>query len=126
MHHSAHRLIAGLVVVAIGLGACGGGGADASSLASARPAQDTIVVNFDDASPFELQSGRYRFSWDASGCAAVDFQMTGAGTGFRYQKASAIAKFTAIVSNVPADTFTLVQADPTCAEWLVVFDRIGS
>ena len=52
--------------------------------------------------------------------------MTGATQGFAYDKETLQKKFSAIVSDVPDDTYTLAQLDPACTTWTVQIDRIGS
>ena len=110
-------------------GACGGdgGGGGDDAAVSARPPQAQITIaSTDAATPFELQEGRYKFGWDASECEAVAFTMTGASQGFTYEKSTRQKKFSAIVSDVPADTYTISQTDPGCTTWTVQIDRIGS
>jgi len=94
---------------------------------SARPPQAQIAItSADAATPFELQAGRYKFGWDASACTGVTFTMTGAAQGFVYEKKTLQKKFSAIVSDVPADTYTLTQAEAGCTTWTVQIDRVGS
>lgn len=120
--------LAGLVVLAMLISACGGevdgaGGPEAS----ARPPQDQILVtSADAATPFELQAGRYKFGWDASECSAVAFTLTGAAQGFTYEKKTLQKKFSSIVSDVPADTYSIAQTDAACTTWSVQIDRIGN
>lgn len=119
--------LAGLTL-ALALAACGDG-ADAGGGAapSVAPAQDRVVVTAETAAePFSLAAGRYKFGWEAPDCRGVSFAMTGAGQGFSYDKTSALPRFSAIVSNVPADTYTLTQSDAGCTSWTVRLDRIGS
>ncbi|MEX2184791.1 MAG: hypothetical protein WEC14_10115 [Chloroflexota bacterium] len=109
------------------LAACGGGGSGDGDAASARPAQEqTTIAAADAATPFALQAGRYKFGWDAPDCKGVDFTMTGTSQGFTYAKTSALPKFSAIVSDVPEDTYMLTQADAECTDWTVRIDRVGS
>lgn len=119
---------AGLTVMALLLAACGGGDDPGAAVdVSARPPQDQILVSSADAAtPFELQAGRYKFGWDASACTGVAFTMTGAAQGFVYEKKTLQKKFSAIVSDVPADTYTLTQAEAGCTTWTVQIDRVGS
>ena len=120
--------LGGLAALTLLLAACGGGdGGDGGDVASARPPQAQIKVTSEDASvPFELQPGRYKFGWDASTCNSVAFTMTGASQGFTYEKTTRQKKFSAIVSDVPEDTYTLAQTDPACATWSVQIDKIGN
>lgn len=126
---AARTRISGLVVLAMLIAACGGGddpGADGPE-ASARPPQDQILVSSADAAtPFELQAGRYKFGWDASECAKVSFTLTGAAQGFTYEKTTLQKKFSSIVSDVPADTYTIAQSEAACTTWSVQIDRIGN
>ncbi len=117
----------GHLVVALALVACGGGGGDGGGdAASAKPAQAQVTVTAADvATPFQLQAGRYKFGWNAPDCKGVDFTMTGAGKGFTYAKKSGLPTFSAIMSNVPDDTYSLTQTDPACTAWTVQIDRIG-
>jgi hypothetical protein len=120
--------LAGLAAVALLLAACGGddtgGGGGA---ASAGPAQAQVTITqADTATPFQLEPGRYRFGWNAPDCTNVDFTLTGQTQGFTYSKKSSIQKFQSIVSDVPADTYTLAQNDASCTAWTVVLDRIGA
>jgi hypothetical protein len=114
------------------LAACGGGtpddpGAGAGDGASARPPQEQIVIAAADvATPFQLQAGRYKFGWDASTCTAIGFTMTGQAQGFVYEKTTRQKKFSAIISDVPDDVYTLAQTEAECTEWTVQIDRIGS
>lgn len=121
-------LASAVLLTACGGGtADGGGGGGAGDGASARPPQAQIVVtSADAATPFELQSGRYKFGWDASDCTSVGFTMTGQAQGFTYEKTTRQKKFSAIISDVPADVYTLAQTDAACTEWSVQIDRIGS
>ena len=120
------RSLLGAVVISLAVAACGGGTVDGEE-ASARPPQEQSVITAADVdTPFELQAGRYKFGWDAPSCKGVDFTMTGQGQAFIYSKTSALPKFSAIVSNVPADVYVLTQADAGCTEWEVRIDRIGS
>ncbi len=73
-----------------------------------------------------LQPGRYKFGWDATECPSVNFTMTGATQGFVYDKKTLQKKFSAIVSDVPEDTYTIAQIDPACTTWSVQIDKIGS
>ena len=113
------------------LAACGGDAAPGASAggagASARPPQEQITITSTDAAtPFELQAGRYKFGWDASECTSVAFTMTGQAQGFTYEKTTLQKRFSAIISDVPADTYTVAQTDPGCTTWSVQIDRIGS
>ncbi len=120
--------LAGLAAAALLIGACGGedAGAGGGAAASARPAQASVTVpSTDAATPFALQSGRYKFGWEARECSGVEFTMTGA-QGFVYTKKSAQKAFSAIVSEVPEDTYTLAQLNPECTVWTVRIDRVGS
>jgi hypothetical protein len=121
------RLSLALVGAGLALAACGGEPAPDGDGAGGTPppAQTSVTVRAGLAEPFTLEPGRYRFSWDAPGCAAPDFSMVGATSGFTYAKSSALPKFTAIVSNVPRDTYEITQADEACTEWSVTLDRIG-
>jgi hypothetical protein len=121
-------LIAGLGAAALVFGACGGEApADAGGpAASAGPAQVAVSISSTDAAtPFALQSGRYKFGWEARECPGVEFTMTGASKGFVYEKKSAQKAFSAIVSEVPEDTYTLTQVNPACTTWTVRIDRVG-
>lgn len=126
--------LAGLIASVMLLAACGGGegdgggaGGGGGGTVSARPAQEQIkITSADAATPFQLQAGRYKFGWDASGCTAVTFQMVGQAQGFTYDKNTRQKKFSAIISDVPEDVYTLAQTDPACTEWTVQIDRVGS
>ena len=123
--------LAGLTVSAMLLAACGGGGGGGDggdgAAVSARPPQEQIqITSADAATPFQLQAGRYKFGWDASECTAVTFQMVGQAQGFTYDKNTRQKKFSAIISDVPEDTYTLSQTDPACTTWSVQIDRVGS
>jgi hypothetical protein len=122
--------LVGLAAAALLLGACGGeepgAGGDGAPV-SARPAQAKILLTSTDAlTPFEMQSGRYKFGWEARECTGVEFTLTGATQGFVYTKKSAQKAFSAIVSDVPADTYTLAQVNAACTTWTVRIDRIGN
>ena len=52
--------------------------------------------------------------------------MTGATQGFVYEKETLQKKFSAIVSEIPEDTYTLTQNEPECTTWTVQIDRVGS
>ena len=126
--------LAGLAGIILGatvlLAACGGEAAPADgaggAAASARPPQEQIVItSADAATPFELQAGRYKFGWDASECASVSFTMTGQTQGFTYEKSTLQKRFSAIVSDVPADTYTVAQGEASCTTWSVQIDRLG-
>ncbi len=124
-------LLAGLAAAVFLIAACGGeepgvdGGGGAP--ASARPAQEKVTLTSTDAAtPFQLQSGRYKFGWEARECPGVEFTMTGSTQGFVYTKKSAQKAFSAIVSEVPADTYTLAQVNPECTVWTVRIDRVGN
>ena len=75
--------------------------------------------------PFQLQPGRYKFGWTAPDCPSVNFTMTGQTQGFTYEKRTLQTKFSAIVSDVPGDTYLVAQTDPACADWTVQIDRLG-
>ena len=119
-----------LAIVSLAVAACGGdesGGGGGGGAASAGPAQEQVTITQADvATPVALQAGRYRFGWDAPDCTGVDFALAGQTQGFTYNKKSTIKKFQSIVSDVPADTYTLAQNDASCATWTVVMDRIGA
>jgi hypothetical protein len=120
--------LAGLTASVMLLAACGGeeAGGGGGAAVSARPAQEQIAVTSTDAAtPFQLQAGRYKFGWDASECPGVSFTMTGATQGFVYEKTTLQKKFSAIVSDVPEDTYTIAQTNPECATWTVQIDRVG-
>ena len=124
-----HAALTGLAAMTLLVAACGGGdgGGDGGDAASARPPQEQIkVTSADAATPFQLQAGRYKFGWDAPDCSSVNFTMSGATQGFVYEKKTLQKKFSAIVSDVPEDTYTVAQTDPACADWTVQIDRIGS
>lgn len=119
--------VAGMTLLALLLAACGGDEGGAAVDVSARPPQDQILVSSADAAtPFELQPGRYKFGWDASECAKVSFTLTGATQGFTYEKSTLQKKFSSIVSDVPADTYTIAQSEAACTTWSVQIDRIGN
>lgn len=121
--------LAGLAALAMLVAACGGAeeGGGGGTEASARPPQSQILVSSADAAtPFELQAGRYKFGWDASACAKVSFTLTGAAQGFTYEKTTLQKKFSSIVSDVPADTYTIAQTEADCTEWSVQIDRLGN
>ena len=123
------RALTGLAALTLLLTACGGdaGGGGGGAAASARPAQEQITVTSADAeTPFNLQPGRYKFGWDASECPSVNFTMTGATQGFVYDKKTLQKRFSAIVSDVPEDTYTIAQIDPACTTWSVQIDKIGN
>ena len=123
-------LLAGLAAAVLLVGACGGdtaGGGDGGAPVSARPAQAKIQITSTDAAvPFALQKGRYKFGWEARECPGVEFTLTGSAQGFVYTKKSAQKAFSAIVSDVPEDTYTLAQVNPACTVWTVRIDRVGS
>jgi ABC-type molybdate transport system substrate-binding protein len=116
------------IVTALGLtvalAGCGGE-VQSGGGASPPPEQTQVQVTAEANEPFTLAAGRYKFAWTTE-CRGIDFTMTGAGTGFTYAKTSALPRFSAIVSNVEADTYTLVQADAECSDWTVTLDRVGS
>lgn len=123
-------LLVGLAAAALLFGGCGGeepgGGGDGAPV-SARPAQAKITLtSADTLTPFEMQAGRYKFGWEARECPGVEFTLTGATQGFVYTKKSAQKAFSAIVSEVPADTYTLAQVNAACTTWTVRIDRIGN
>lgn len=124
--------LAGLALATtVVLAACGGSeaapGEGDGAAVSARPPQEQILVtSADAATPFQLQAGRYKFGWDASECAAVKFTMAGQTQGFTYEKTTRQKKFSAIVSDVPADTYTIAQGEPACTTWSVRIDRVGN
>lgn len=119
--------IAGMTLLAVIVAACGGEEEGAAVDVSARPPQDQILVSSADAAtPFELQAGRYKFGWDASECAKVSFTLTGAAQGFTYEKSTLQKKFSSIVSDVPADTYTIAQGEAACTTWSVQIDRVGN
>jgi hypothetical protein len=127
---TAHRRLtglAGLTASVMLLAACGGEETGGGAAVSARPPQEQIAVtSADAATPFQLQAGRYKFGWDASECPGVSFTMTGATQGFVYEKETLQKKFSAIVSDVPEDTYTLTQNNAECLTWTVQIDRVGS
>ena len=107
--------------------ACGGGGDGAGAAASIAPAQSKVVVTPETAAtPFQLQSGLYRFGWSSPDCKSVDFTLAGQSKGFTYAKKSNLPNFNSIMSNVLDDVYTLTQADPACTSWTVNIDRMGS
>jgi hypothetical protein len=121
----------GLTATILLVGACGGaegdGGGGGGAAVSARPPQEQIAITSADAAvPFQLQPGRYKFGWDASECEAVTFTMTGQTQGYTYEKTTRQKKFSAIISDVPEDTYMVAQTDPGCTDWTVQIDRIGS
>jgi hypothetical protein len=121
----------GMALAALGLAVAGCAGdpapnGDGGAGRTAGPAQSSVTIRAGALEPFTLEAGRYRFSWAAAGCAAVDFTMVGTSSGFTYAKASSLATFTAIVSDVPQDTYELDQSEAACTEWSVMLDRIGS
>ena len=84
------------------------------------------MTSADAATPFQLQSGRYKFGWDAPDCTSIAFTMSGQAQGFVYEKTTRQKKFSAIVSDVPEDVYTLAQGEASCTEWSVQIDRVGS
>ena len=122
------RVLAGLVGLALITAACGGSGGpdNGGPGASAPPAQSKVVLaSADAAKPISLQAGGYKIAWDAPGCASVDFSMTGATKGFTWTKKSNVPKFSAIVFNVPEDSYTVAQAVAACAAWTLTFDKVA-
>jgi hypothetical protein len=93
---------------------------------SARPAQAQITITPADLTPFALQAGRYKFGWTSPACKSVLFTLKGANQGFTYEKKSALPRFSSIISNVPADDYTISQGDPACTDWTITLDRIGA
>ena len=120
--------LSGLTAMTALLVACGGSeGGGGGAAVSARPPQEQITIASTEAdTPFQLQAGRYKFGWDAPECSSVNFTMTGQAQGFTYEKKTLQKKFSAIVSDVPEDTYTVAQSDPACSAWTVQIDRIGS
>ena len=120
------RVLGTLIGLTLLLTACGGAGADAGDgAASVAPAQSKLTIAAADAAnPFALQAGRYKFGWNAPGCAKVSFTLTGASGGFSYAKASTLTSGSAIVLNVLEDTYALAQAEAACTAWTVTFDKI--
>ena len=128
MHIAPHsRILAGLLGIALVTAACGGsGGGDGGPGASAAPAQSKVVLaSADAATPISLQAGGYKVAWDAPGCTSVDFSLTGTTKGFTWTKKSNVPKFSAIVLNVPEDSYTVAQAVAACAAWTLTFDKVG-
>lgn len=121
------RILAGLLGIALVTAACGGsGGGDDGPGASAAPAQSKVVLaSADAATAISLQAGSYKVAWDAPGCTSVDFGLTGATKGFTWTKKSTVPKFSAIVLNVPEDSYTVAQAVAACAAWTLTFDKVG-
>lgn len=118
------RAIALLAVLVLAA-ACGGGDSGGGDAVSAAPAQTTVTVTpANAATPFQLQAGRYRFAWDAPGCKAVDFALTGQAQGFTYSKKSNLPSFNAIVSDVPEDVYVLSQSAADCTTWSVTIDKM--
>jgi hypothetical protein len=119
--------LSGLTAMTMLLVACGGDeGGGGGAAVSARPPQEQISIASTEADvPFQLQAGRYKFGWDAPDCPSVNFTMTGQAQGFIYEKKTLQKKFSAIVSDVPEDTYTVAQTDPACTAWTVQIDRIG-
>jgi hypothetical protein len=119
--------LSGLTAMSALLMACGGGeGGGGGAAVSARPPQEQIVIAAADAAvPFQLQPGRYKFGWTAPDCPSVNFTMTGQTQGFTYEKKTLQTKFSAIVSDVPEDTYLVAQTDPACTDWTVQIDRLG-
>lgn len=124
-----HRIsgVTGSAILVLLVAACGGGGdGGGGDAASALPAQAQVTVTPETAAtPFTLAAGRYKFGWTAPDCKGVVFTMTGQGQGFTYAKTSSLAKFSAIVSNVPEDAYLLTQTDAGCTAWTVQIDRLG-
>jgi hypothetical protein len=125
-----HRIssVTVIAILVLLVAACGGGGdGGGGNAASALPAQAQVTITPETvATPFARAAGGYKFGWTAPDCKGVDFTMKGQGKGFTYAKTSALAKFSAIVSNVPEDAYLLTQADPACAAWTVQIDRLGN
>jgi len=117
-------LAAGLVLSGLLLAACGSEGGGAGE--SAAPAQTTVTVKAGETAPFALRAGRYKFAWAADGCAAVDFDLKQQDGSFDWTKQSKVPRFNSIVSDVPAGTYALTQADAACPAWTVTLDRIGN
>jgi hypothetical protein len=121
-----HRVLGTLLGLTLVLTACGGSGSDAGDGAgSVAPAQSKVVIAAADAAnPFAMQAGRYKFGWNAPGCAKVSFTLTGASQGFSYAKASTLTSGSAVVLNVLEDTYALAQTEAACTAWTVTFDKI--
>ena len=122
------RILAGLLGIALVTAACGGSGGpgDGGPGASAAPAQSKVVlVSADAATPISLQAGGYKVAWDAPGCTSVDFSLTGSTKGFTWTKKSNVPKFSAIVFNVPEDSYAVTQAVAACTVWTLTLDRVG-
>jgi hypothetical protein len=120
----------GLTATILLIGACGGAegdGGGGGAAVSARPPQERIAITSADAAvPFQLQPGRYKFGWDASECDSVTFTMAGQTQGYTYEKSTLQKRFSAIISDVPEDTYLVAQTDPGCTTWTVQIDRIGN
>lgn len=120
-------MVAGTLAMSLLLAACGGGEEGPGAEVSARPAQEQIAItSADAATPFILQAGRYKFGWDASECAGVNFVLAGETQGFTWEKKTLQKKFSSIVSDVLEDTYTLAQIDAACTTWSVQIDRLGN
>jgi hypothetical protein len=116
-----------LIGIVMAVAACGGGGDDAAAAGSLAPAQSKVVITPETAAtPFQLQSGLYRFGWSAPDCKSLDFTLAGQSKGFTYAKKSNLPTFNSIMSNVLDDAYVLTQADPGCTTWTVNIDRMGS
>jgi hypothetical protein len=125
-----YRRLGLVLAVSLAIAGCsgGGGGGDGDGDgdgATPLPPQESVRLESGDLLPFQLQAGRYRFGWDAPACDGVDFTLSGQSSGFSYEKQSAFKKFSAIMGDVPDDTFEIAQA-ADCPEWVVTLDRIGS
>lgn len=123
------RLRFGLLAAAISstlvLGACGGGGGGGGGDTSAAPAQDRVTVTAETSTtPFNLQKGTYRLTWDASECATITLRFEGS-TGFAKEKSSTLPKSSWLVTSVPDGAYTITQGEPACTQWQVVVERIG-
>jgi len=122
-HIRAGAAALGLTLV---LAACGGDapGQGNGNGATPVPVAKSYTVKPGDTAPFPLAKGTYRLAWTTTGCAGVDFVLTG-DNGFSSSKPSKLPKSARIITSVPDGNYTIAQNDSACTEWTATIDKVG-
>ena len=117
-------------VASVLLVACGGGsGPAAPAGGGGSPTPDTTILTkvavdqtSSAAATYLVKGGQYKVSWNSTGCTNLDIEVKQQDGSFVYSKKTTHASFLAIIPALPDGTYSVTQADPTCATWNILLE----
>ncbi len=117
-------------VASVLLAACGGGsgpaGAGGGGGTPTPGATILTKVAVDQTSSatatYLVKGGQYKISWNSTGCTNLDIEVKQLDGSFVYSKKTTRTSFLAIIPALPDGTYSVTQADPTCATWDILLE----